>query len=119
MANLLGSGSSTNSKLIGMIGLGGAVALLVTWLLPKFESHHPATAVVPVPVPVHPHHTPMMHGFGHHGMHPHAAATVATSPAAHVQSMGPLRDFNMAGLATAIEDVSDYPNHAGVMLSGI
>ena len=114
MANILsGGGNGANSKLIGMIGLGGAVALLVTWLLPKFE-HYTA---VPVPVPVHhphPHHIPMMHGFGHHVNH-----GVASSPVAQHQAMGPLRDFNLAGMATAIEDVSDYPNTFGVTLSGI
>lgn len=81
MANL---GGATDSKIVAMVGLGGAIALAVAWLLPKVEHHHPDVVHVTHPVPVH------------------AAAihsTPATGPAALKQSMSGPRDYNLSGMA--------------------
>ena len=79
-------------QLVSLIGIGVAGYLLLTWMLPKFQR--------PLPAPVKP------------GV---AAVPVAKSATAVHQSMGPIKDYNLAGLA--IEELESYPTAGGVTLS--
>jgi hypothetical protein len=87
-----------NSKIVWMVGVGAVVAAIVSWLLPKIEKP-PVVVHKNVTLPVIP-----------------TATTVATGPAAVEQSMGPVRDYNLSGLA--IEDhFEGYPSRSGVSMS--
>lgn len=83
------SNGASLSKTVALIGLGAAVFIAVTWILPKFERHHPGVVV------------------SHSHPHPHpglvianarAHETPATSPIAHRYGMSGHRDYNLAGL---------------------
>lgn len=97
MANL---GGATNSKIVAMVGLGGAIALAVAWLLPKVEHKHPDVVHVSHPVPVHAVHS-----------------TPATGPAALHQSMSGPRDYNLSGMA--IENIDLATGNVPFGISGI
>lgn len=87
-----------NSKTIWVIGVGAVTAAAVSWLLPKF-SKPKVVAVVPpagTSIPLAP---------------PAQSAIAATS------TLGPVRNYNLSGLA--IEERDDYPSTAGVSLSGV
>lgn len=77
------------------LGYGVAGYLLITWLLPKFSK----PKVAPAPV-------------AKQAMVPPAQSAVAVA-----QGTGPVRDYNLAGLA--IEELESYPIAGGVQLSGI
>lgn len=79
------------------LGFGVAGYLLITWLLPKFTKPKVVVAdTAKVPVMDIP---------------------VAQGAVAQAQGVGPVRDFNLAGLA--IEELESYPMGGGVQLSGI
>lgn len=105
-----GEGGKHN-KIVALLGLGAAVFIAVTWLLPKFEKHpgyvlgfpfgpHPGGAAHH-PAAVHPHHL-AGHPGGFAGVHPGFYDTPAFSSAAYRQAHSGERDYNLAGLA--IED---------------
>ncbi len=78
------------------LGFGVAGYLLITWLLPKFSKPKvaaPVASKTPMNVPV------------------------AQSAVAQAQGAGPVRDYNLAGLA--IEELESYPMGGGVQISGI
>lgn len=107
MASSSGS-SGQHSKIVALLGLGAAVFIGVTWLLPKFERHK--GYVLGFPFGAHPHHGGhpgmhphhMMHHPGMAGAHPGFYDTPALSPVAQHQGRSGERDYNLAGLA--IED---------------
>jgi hypothetical protein len=102
ISSILGGSGSGSSKIVWMVGLGAVVAATVTWLLPKIEK--PKVVVVPHPA-----------AGMHHMMHSHPV-TPATSPAAHHQAMGPVRDYNLSGLA--IEDDTYLSNLSMEVVDG-
>lgn len=90
--------ANTNLNQIALtLGYGVAGYLLITWLLPKFSK--------PKVAPVAPVGKPAM------------TAPVAQGAVAQAQAVGPVRDYNLAGLA--IEELESYPMGGGVQLSGI
>lgn len=88
------------AKTIWIIGIGAVIAAGYAWLGPKFSK----PKVVAVPAPAHTSTSIPM-------------APPAQSSVAATSSMGPIRNYNLAGLA--IEENDDYPSNAGVTLSGI
>ena len=97
MAN---SSLSVTSKTVWIIGVGAVAAALYAWLGPKFSKPKvvavPAAAAPAASIPMAP---------------PAQSSVAATS------SLGPVRNYNLAGLA--IEENDDYPSQAGVTISGI
>jgi hypothetical protein len=85
------------AKTVWIIGIGAVAAAAYAWLGPKFSK--PKV----VAVPAAPASIPM--------------APPAQSSVAATSSLGPVRNYNLAGLA--IEENDDYPSNAGVTLSGI
>lgn len=80
------------------LGYGVAGYLLITWLLPKFSKPKVApAAATPAAKPMN--------------------VPVAQGAVAQAQATGPVRDYNLAGLA--IEELESYPMGGGVQLSGI
>ncbi len=81
-----------------LVGTGAVAAAIISWLLPKISKPSAIPATTPV-APVA------------------AIVPVAKGAAAVTQSTGPIRDYNLAGMA--IEELDDYPALSGVSLSGI
>ena len=79
-----------------LLGVGTVSAAIISWLLPKFSK----------PVVVAPATPPVI------GINP-----VTKSPTAVAAGTGPIRDYNLAGLA--IEELEGYPTLGGVALSGL
>jgi len=77
-----------------LIGVAAVIGVGISWLLPKISK--PAAAAV----------------SGAQMMAPPAKGAVAAA-----QSMGPIRDYNLSGLA--IEELENYPVSGGVSLAGI
>lgn len=77
-----------------LIGVAAVVGVGISWLLPKISK--PAATAAPMGNPMAP---------------------VAKGPVATAQSMGPVRDYNLSGLA--IEELENYPVSGGVSLAGI
>lgn len=78
-----------------IIGVGAVVGVAISWLLPKLSK--PAAVAAPVGNPIAP---------------------VAKGPVAAAQgTSGPVRDYNLSGLA--IEELENYPVAGGVSLAGI
>ena len=84
------------SQLILMLGVGTVSAAIISWLLPKFSK--PAVVAAPA-APVA------------------AIQPVTKSAPAAAQSISPIRDYNLAGLA--IEELEGYPALGGVSISGL
>lgn len=79
------------------LGFGVAGYLLITWLLPKFSKPKVAPVAAKAPMSMN--------------------APVAQGAVAQAQGVGPVRDYNLSGLA--IEELESYPMGGGVQLSGI
>jgi hypothetical protein len=82
-----------------LVGTGAVAAAIISWLLPKISKPTAVPAVTPV-APV-----------------TSATLPVAKGAAAVAQATGPIRDYNLAGLA--IEELDDYPSQSGVSISGV
>ncbi len=90
--------TSNLGQIAMLVGTGAVAAAIISWILPKISKPTVVPAISPA-APVA------------------AVVPVARGASAVAQSTGPIRDYNLAGLA--IEELDDYPTLSGVSLSGI